>query len=227
MNMTSGLCDDDDPKSSEDAMQEQTEQPDWYKYALDLPMRKDPGGSDAIYCSSNLNLMGGAVRHATGRWLPDLFDEFVAQPLEFRGFYMNLMPTGEGYMGGGLYLYPRDQLKVAQVYLSGGMWNGKRVLDRQWITESLQQRASFVSAGDFDPPVHGYGYGWHTREHKVGDKTYRDFFMGGNGGQNVIVLPALDMVVVFTGGNYAEASKFFRWEGELLPKYIIAAVTDR
>jgi CubicO group peptidase (beta-lactamase class C family) len=227
MNMASGLCDDGDPKSSEDTMQEQSEQPDWYKYALDLPMRKNPGGRDAVYCSSNLNLVGGAVHHATGRWLPDFFDEFVAQPLEFRSFYLNLMPTGEGYMGGGLYLRPRDQLKVGQVYLAGGLWNRKRVLDREWVTQSLQERTSFVSMGGFDPPVHGYGYGWHTRVHKAGNKTYRDYFMGGNGGQNVIILPALDMVVVFSGGNYGEAKKFFRWESELLPQYVIAAVTDR
>jgi len=227
MNMASGLCDDGDPKFNEDAMQEQSEQPDWYKFALDLPMKKDPGGKDAVYCSSNLNLVGGAVRHATGRWLPEYFDEFVAQPLQFRNFYMNLMPTGEGYMGGGLQLRPRDQLKVGQVYLAGGVWNGKRVLSRQWVEESLQERSSFVSGGDFDPPVHGYGYGWHTRARKVGHKTYRDFFMGGNGGQNVIILPDLDMVVVFSGGNYGEARKFFRWESELLPQYIIPAATSK
>ena len=227
MNMASGLCDDRDPKSGEDAMQNQTDQADWYKYALDLPMRKDPGGRDAIYCSSNLNLVGGAVRHATGRWLPDFFDEFVAQPLQFRNFYMNLMPTGEAYMGGGLYLRPRDQLKVGQVYLAGGVWNGKRVLGRQWVKESLQERTSFVSMGDFDPPIHGYGFGWHTRTLKAGNKTFRDYYMGGNGGQNVIILPELDMVVVFSGGNYGEARKFFRWESELLPQYIIPAVTGQ
>jgi len=227
MNMASGLCDDRDPRSSEDTMQEQTEQPDWYKYALDLPMRKDPGSRNAVYCSSNLNLVGGAVRHATGRWLPEFFNEFVAQPLQFRSFYMNLMPTGEGYMGGGLYLHPRDQLKIGQVYLAGGVWNGKRVLGRQWVKESLQERTSFVSMGDFDPPVHGYGYGWHTRALKAGNKTYRDYYMGGNGGQNVIILPELDMVVVFSGGNYGEAKKFFRWESALLPRYIIPAVTDQ
>ena len=225
MNMASGLCDDADPNSGEDAMQEQSAQPDWYKFALDLPMKKDPGGKDAVYCSSNLNLVGGAVRQATGRWLPEFFDEFVAQPLQFRGFYMNLMPTGEAYMGGGLYLRPRDQLKVGQVYLAGGVWNGKRVLSRQWVEESLQQRTSFVSGGDFDPPVHGYGYGWHTRAMKVGSKIVRDFYMGGNGGQNVIILPELDMVVVFSGGNYGEARKFFRWESELLPQYIIPAAS--
>jgi CubicO group peptidase (beta-lactamase class C family) len=227
MNMASALCDDNDPKTGEDPMQEQSAQPDWYKFALDLPMKKDPGAKDAVYCSSNLNLVGGAVRHATGRWLPEFFDEFVAQPLQFRSFYINLMPLGEAYMGGGLYLRPRDQLKVGQVYLAGGVWNGERVLSRQWVEESLQQRTSFVSGGDFDPPVHGYGYGWHTRARKVGNKTYRDFFMGGNGGQNVIVLPDLDMVVVFSGGNYGEARKFFRWESELLPQYIIPAVTGK
>jgi CubicO group peptidase (beta-lactamase class C family) len=227
MNMASGLCDDRDPKTNEDAMQEQTEQLDWYKYALDLPMRRDPGGKDAVYCSSNLNLVGGAVYHATGRWLPDFFDEFVAQPLQFRSFYMNLQPTGEGYMGGGFYLYPRDQLKIGQVYLAGGVWNGKRVLGRQWVNESLQERTSFVSMGNFDPPIHGYGYGWHTRALKSGNKTYRDYYMGGNGGQNVIILPELDMVVVFSGGNYGEAKKFFLWESQLLPQYIIPAVTDR
>jgi CubicO group peptidase (beta-lactamase class C family) len=227
MNMASGLCDDSDPKDNEDTMQEQTEQPDWYKYALDLPMRKDPGGRDAAYCSSNLNLVGGAVRHVTGRDLPDFFDEFVAQPLQFRGFYMNLMPTGEGYMGGGLYLTPRDQLKIGQIYLAGGIWNGKQILSRQWVNESLQERTSFVSMGDFDPPVHGYGYGWHTRALKAGERTYRDYYMGGNGGQIIIILPELDMVVVFNGGNYGEANKFFRWEAELLPQYIIPAVTTQ
>ncbi len=225
MNMASGLCDDQDPKSGEDAMQDQTGHPDWYEFALDLPMRKDPGGKEAVYCSSNLNLVGGAVRHATGRWLPDFFDQFVAQPLQFRGFYMNLMPTGEGYMGGGLYLYPRDQLKVGQVYMAGGVWNGKRVLSQQWIKESLQQRTSFVSAGNVDPN-HGYGYGWHTRELRVGTRNFRDFFMAGNGGQQVIILPELDMVVLFNGGNYGEARKYFRWELELVPQYIIPAVGD-
>jgi CubicO group peptidase (beta-lactamase class C family) len=60
---------------------------------------------------------------------------------------------------GRLYLCPRDQLKIGQVYLAGGVWNGKRVLGRQWVNESLQERTSFVSMGDFDPPIHGYGYG--------------------------------------------------------------------
>ena len=73
MTMTSGFaCDDNDDTSlgNEDNMQSQTAQPDWYKYTLDLPMAAEPGGRHAVYCSADLNLVGGAVAHVTHSWLP-------------------------------------------------------------------------------------------------------------------------------------------------------------
>ncbi|HYC88665.1 MAG TPA: hypothetical protein VEO54_05605 [Thermoanaerobaculia bacterium] len=41
---------------------------------------------------------------------------------------------------------------------------------------------------------------------------------GRNGGQLIIILPALDMVIGITGGNYGEGRKFFKWETELVPR---------
>ena len=64
MTMTSGLaCDDNDENSpgNEDVMQQQTNQLDWYKYTLDLPMAREPGGDQAVYCSAGINLLGGIV----------------------------------------------------------------------------------------------------------------------------------------------------------------------
>jgi CubicO group peptidase (beta-lactamase class C family) len=84
MTMTSGLaCNDgnDDSPGNEDTMQSQTKQPDWYKYTLDLPRVSAPGGTNALYCSATLNLVGGAVRQVTGKWLPDLFQ---ASPVHSR-----------------------------------------------------------------------------------------------------------------------------------------------
>jgi CubicO group peptidase (beta-lactamase class C family) len=112
---------DDNSPGNEDARQRQTMQPDWYKYTLDLPMVHDPGGDQAVYCSVGMNLLGGIVRHATQTWLPEFFRENVATPLQIKSYYWNLMPNGEGYAGGGLYLRPRDQLKLGQLYLNGGV----------------------------------------------------------------------------------------------------------
>src|ERR1700683_2300084 len=225
MDMTSGLaCDDHDPSSAgaEDPMQMQTAQNDWYKFALDLPMAREPGGEHAVYCASDINLLGGIVKNATGDWLPELFQQDFARPLQINSYHLNLTPTGEFFLGGGLYLRARDQLKLGQLYLSGGVWNGKRILSEGWVKDSVTRHSGFppVITSDTD---HGYTYAWHTRLLKAGGREFRDYYAAGNGGQYVLVLPDLDMVVGITGGDYAERDKFFPWESELMPQYMIPA----
>ena len=225
LQMTTGFyCDDSDDSApgSEDNVQRQTQQPDWTKYTLDLPMAGDPGGDMAVYCSMDTNLALGAVREVTGQWIPDFFGTYFARPLQITSYFMNLMPTGEAYGGGGLQLRPRDELKLGQLYLSGGVWNGRRVVGERWVRESLFLRAHFQRRMDIDVN-HGYGYAWHTRPLQVEGRVVRDYYAGGNGGQLVIVVPDLDLTVAINGGDYGEGRKFFRWELELLPQYILAA----
>jgi len=226
MTMTSGLaCDDNDDNSpgNEDVMQQQTVQPDWYKYTLDLPMARDPGGDQAVYCTAGINLLGGIVRHATRTWLPEFFRENVAMPLQIRTYYWNLMPSGDGYAGGGLYLRPRDQLKLAQLYLNGGVWNGKRVVSKEWVERSTSRQSTFGLTLGAD---HDYGYGWHLYHFEIGGQSYRAYAAGGNGGQIVMVIPELDLVVGFTGRAYGEFPKWYKWQTELVPQFIIRAATS-
>jgi CubicO group peptidase (beta-lactamase class C family) len=225
MTMTAGDdCDDNNDESAgnEDRMQSDSQQRDWYKYSLDLPMLKDPGGEDAVYCSGDLNLVGGAVAAATHRWLPDFFDENLARPLQFGRYYLNLMPDGQAYMGGGAYLRPRDQLKLGQLYLDKGVWNGKRIVSESWVAESTSVHSHFAPRYSLGQQ-HEYGYGWHIHDLKSGTKTYRVFAAEGNGGQFVIVVPELELVVGITGGSYGEFDQWYRWELELVPQFIIPA----
>lgn len=226
MNMASGLAvDDADPSSpgEEGHMQEQTEQPDWCRYTLDLPMARDPGGDHPIYGSANINLVGCAVRNAARRWLPEFFDEHFARPLQISTYHMNLMPTGEAYAGGGLYMRPRDQLKLGQLYLSGGVWNGRVVVSRDWVKRSTVRHGNLRPRMDIDVN-HGYGYGWHFRDYEAGERLFHYYWAGGNGGQLIIVIPELDMVVGFTGGDYGEFRKYLKWEIQLMPQYLFPAV---
>lgn len=91
-------------------------------------------------------------------------------------------------------------------------------------------RRSTVRRGDMRPRIdidvaHGYGYAWHFREVSVDGRTISYYWAGGNGGQLIIVVPVLDMVVGFTGGDYAQPQKYLRWEIEDMPRYIFPAVT--
>jgi len=228
MTMTAGnACDDYDDRSpgNEDTMQNDPQQRDWYKYTLDLPMLTQPGGKDAVYCSGDLNLVGGAVASATGSWLPEFFEKHLARPLQFGQYYLNLMPDGQAYMGGGAYLRPRDELKLGQLFLDGGVWNGKRILSKSWVVESTSTHSRFDPAYSLGQE-HQYGYGWHINFLKSAGKTYRVFGAGGNGGQFVIVVPDLDLVVGINGGSYGEFNKWYRWEFELVPQFILTAVAN-
>jgi CubicO group peptidase (beta-lactamase class C family) len=137
MTHTAGLaCDDNDDTSPgrEDLLWRQHDASFW-KYTLDLPMKYDPGVHYA-YCSANMNLVGGALATATGTWLPALFDRTVARPLQLARYAWNLDWRGEGYLGGGAHLRPRDLLKVGQAYLDGGAWHGERIVDASWVATS-------------------------------------------------------------------------------------------
>jgi len=222
LTMTAGYdCDENDDSSAgnEDTMQRQKQQRDWCKFTLDLPMKHEPG-EKGLYCSAVINLLGGIVANTTKQWLPDFFHAYYAAPLEIARYHMNLTPTGEGYMGGGLYMRPRDFMKLGQLYLAGGRWKGRQVVSQQWVERSVQAHSSLEQPND-------YGYTWHLNEYKVGGKTYRAYNAGGNGGQLVIVIPDLDLVVMFTAGNYGDYMTWSKFGNELVPQYVIPAAAGK
>lgn len=223
LTMSSGLdCDDNDEKSpgNENRMLDQTEQPDYYKFTLSLKMIRNPG-EKAVYCSVQANLVGGVLSRAAKQSLPVLFQNLIAEPLQIKRYYMNLTPTNEAYMGGGVRFLPRDFMKLGQLHLNGGVWNGRRILTPEWsrrATSPLYELPSYKSKVK-------YGYLWSVTEYPYKGRTVRAFFAGGNGGQVVIGIPELDLVVAFYGGNYADAVAFT--SGQIyVPQYILPAIDN-
>jgi CubicO group peptidase (beta-lactamase class C family) len=231
---TAGLaCDDNNDASpgNEGTLQSQRGQPDWWKYTLDLPMAHEPGVRYA-YCSANINLVGGALTVGTGTWLPELFDRWVARPLEFGPYHWNLTPNDQGYFGGGSFLRPRDLLKVGQAYLDGGVWRGRRIVDSSWTAVSTAPRihispASTGLSAEAFGEFYGGGndaYAWHLGRVESGDRVYRTYAATGNGGQVLIVVPELRLVVVFTGANYGQGGIWGRWGQQIVGNQIIPAL---
>lgn len=237
MTHTSGLaCDDNDNRSpgAEGRMQSQNAQPDWWKYTLDLPMAHDPGATYA-YCSAGINLIGGALTTVTHTWLPEYFDRTIARPLGFGPYYWNLTPSGEGYLGGGAFIRPRDLLKVGQAYLDGGVWRGRRIVPASWVKDSTASRVKVSPATTGLTPeqfANFYGdaedaFAWHLASLKTPSHTYAAYGASGNGGQLLVVVPELDLAVVFTGGNYGQGGIWNKWRDQMIPDQIIPAIMRR
>lgn len=216
---SSGLaCDDNDDASpgNEERLQTQKEQPDWYRYTLELPVLHQPGTVYA-YCSAGLNLAAGVIARAARSWLPSFFDQNIARPLQIDHYSINLTPSGQMYGGGGVQMRPRDLLKFGQLYLDGGIWNGHRVVDRSWVETSTSHQITNPNGSD--------GFAWHRFTLDANGHAYQEYEASGNGGQFLIVVPELDITVVITAGNYGQYGIWRTFREQLVPRYILGAAS--
>lgn len=220
LTMSGGLdCDDADPNSPgrEDYVTDESPEPDYYKYTLALKNIREPGAK-AVYCSINPNLAGGVLKQAAGRSLPELMFELVAQPLQIKRYYLGITPTGDAYMGGGARFLPRDFMKLAQLHLNGGTWNGRRVLTADWVRRSTTPQYSFS-----EKSPNNYGYLWWTIDYPYHGRKVRAYYASGNGWQHAIAIPELDLVIGFYAGNYADRLPLHQ---DYVPNWILPAVSE-
>jgi len=120
------------------------------------------------------------------------------------------MPTGEAYAGGGMYMRPRDFLKFGQLYLNGGTWHGVRVVSAAWVSQSTARQVDRQDGSED-------GFGWHRHVLQAGTRRFQTYEASGNGGQLVVVVPELDLVVATTAGNYGQYNLWRQIRESLVP----------
>ncbi len=216
MTMDSGFhCDDGDGDApgNENVLQSQSEQPDWYRYTLDLPMANGPGEAP-VYCSVNSNLIGAIVSARSRQPLSDLVQDLIAGPMQIPVYHLNLQPTGEFYLGGGSHWRARDFMKLPQMMMDGGVWNGRRIVSEDWAQRSTTEATRIGERS--------YGWQWWLVDYDWHGQTARAFFAAGNGGQIFMGIPEADLVIAFLGGNYsARAGRAA--QSDLIPNHILPA----
>jgi CubicO group peptidase (beta-lactamase class C family) len=169
---------------------------------LERPMVAPPG--DVLnYGGGNTNVLGKAIQSASGLRLDVFARDHLFTPLGIEDVWWWVLRDDFVYASGDLTLRPRDMAKFGLMYLNGGVWSGQRILSPEWIDASASAHKTFsqwdaVYGGSGSV---GYSYGWWVKSDDYGSGVYE---AGGWGGQNIIILPGLDMVVVFTGGSYWE-----------------------
>jgi len=186
--------------------------PDWVKFTLDLPMRSEPGVTSS-YCSGGVIVLGRLVEKVSGRPLEAFARDYFFGPLGIRDFQWRFDPDRSSIdTFCQLSLTPRDMVKIGLLYMNGGSWNSHQVLPADWVKASTSRHTTL---GDTD-----YGYLWWRPYLEVPGGRHHGIMATGNGGQKIFLWPALDLVVVMTGGNYNTPSP----ANTLAIKYILPAL---
>ena len=219
LTMTSGIfCDDGNPDApgNEETMINQADEPDFYRFYMRSPMDREPG-AEAVYCSGDPNLAIGVLDRATGEHPMDLFDRLLREPLQTARHSWYLSPSRQPYGGGSTNMLPRDFMKLGQLMLNKGTWNGRRVLSEDFVRRA--------SSPTYDLNGIKYGYLWWGVDFPYKNRTVHAYFAGGNGGQGILVMPELDLVIATYGSNYSSRLGLEIQQG-LTPRHILPAVRE-
>ena len=183
-----------DLRNSENAMEAA---PDRFRFILERPIVGEPGVK-WTYCGGATALLGHLIAKGTGEPLLAyarrvLFDSLGFGPAEWTKGH-----DGEPHTASGLRLLPRDMLKVGQLALAGGTWNGKQVVPADWVKRATTPVVA-IDRG------RSYGYHWYMGDIATG--TTSQHWVGGIGwgGQRLWAFPALDLVVAMNCGNYGKS----------------------
>jgi CubicO group peptidase (beta-lactamase class C family) len=190
---------------------------DWVKIFFGVPIEYPPN-THFLYNSGASFVLAAMITARTGQSVRDYLEPRLFAPLGIVNAPWEKNPRGINFGASGLRLTTEDLAKFGQLYLNGGMWNGKRLLTEAWINESTAKQVSNGEDANNDW-AQGYGFQiWRSRH-----ESYR---MDGRYGQFALVLPEQDMIVAITAGvKNNRAVTDFVWE-TLLPGVHSSALPD-
>ena len=161
---------------------------DWLGSLLNASVNGKPG-TEFQYNSLNTYVLSAIVTKRTGETLTEYLTPRLFGPLGITKYYWETCPKGITKGGWGLFLCAEDMAKLGQLYLQRGKWNGQQLVSEYWIEISTARHLKTQN------DTYGYGYQlW--MEQRPGSFEYNGML-----GQNVIIYPDMDMVLVTNAGN--------------------------
>src|SRR5437016_3739143 len=175
----------DDPKNDASLMEAAD---DWVQYVIDRPMAQEPG-KVFNYSSGVSELLARIFEKETGQDIEQYGARYLFAPLGIEYFWKRT-PLGMVDTEGGLFLKNSDLAKIGSLYLYGGVWDGKQIVSKEWVRQSL---APSTDAEE------GFKYGFKWWLLPRTDRSAYVWMARGFGGQRLMVFLEEDMIVVFTG----------------------------
>jgi CubicO group peptidase (beta-lactamase class C family) len=160
-----------------------------------------PPGIYWNYSGGCTEILAAIIQKTSGLELDKYANQYLFKPLGITNFQWVRLPStpmlkGVPAAASGLRLNSRDMLKIGLLYINNGKWKNKQVIPVNWIRETLQ----FYFTTDFSETYYGYQF-WGT-DVDFNNSKVKAFAAMGNGGQLIVIMPTLKVIIVVTAGNY-------------------------
>ncbi|HIX93245.1 MAG TPA: beta-lactamase family protein [Firmicutes bacterium] len=142
-------------------------------------------GTREVYSDAAYYLLSRVVTKKSGEILCDYLRQRLFNLLEFEEAAWSCCPRGYSMGATGLFIRVGDMVKLGQLYLSGGVYRGRRILSEEWCRQVLER-------------------GWELRRFGSG------YAKGGMYGQFLYISCERRLAVAFMGHDQADASAAMR-----------------
>ena len=161
---------------------------DWLESYLNASVAEKPG-TKFQYNSLNSYVLSAIITERTGMPMDEYLKPRLFEPLGITDYLWEKCPRGITKGGWGLFMHTEDMAKLGQLYLNKGKWNGKQIIPESWAEASVTKKIDSIEG------TYGYGYQLWMEE-RPGSFEYNGML-----GQNVLIYPDVDMVIVTNAGN--------------------------
>ena len=164
---------------------------DWVQYAIDEPIVEEPG-RNFTYSSADTELLAYIFQKETGQDIDTYAEKYLFAPLGIKHYWKRDY-AGNVDTEGGLYLNDEDLAKIGYLYLNNGLWEGKQIVSEDWVKQSVAPHVPMpytVEGGRLY-----YGFSWWL----IPLNGKYAWMATGFGGQELMVFPQQNLIVVFTG----------------------------
>ncbi len=185
-------------------------------YVLEKERLHQPG-TVFSYSGGSTHVLADLLHQQTGEVFTDYIFNKLFKLLNITHYEWKTDALFRPVSFAGLRLMPKDLLKIGQLMLNQGQWEGKQVISKVWVEESFKPRIKVDSE-------RSYGYQWWLGNVTVNQQGHSVAAAVGNGGQRLFVCPTLELAVVVTAGQYSSAAigpaiyKLFEAIANNLPK---------
>lgn len=163
-----------------------------------------PHGTNFFYNNWDFNALEQIVERAGRGDLYRLYHERIAQPIGMEDFdpakagYEVLEPSRSRIPAHTVWISARDMARYGELIRNGGKWGERQVIPAAWIARSTEA-ISDVGRGQF------YGLlWWGYQANAMGERfpvlsPHRLILGRGTGGQALLIVPDLELVIVHRG----------------------------
>ena len=162
---------------------------DYLSFVFRQPLAHTPG-EVYVYTDAGFYLLGRIVHAVSGETLDRFLMKHLIYYLDFSEIAWSICPYGHPIAGTGLYVRAKDMVKLAWLYMNGGIYEGRRYLSEKWVDQVLEYQyelspvnngSCIVGKGGMNGQMicfskkHRVAVAWHSYEPDDGDRPFREF----------------------------------------------------